>query len=155
MKWDLTDTGDILKMYQSIGIGGQLQTLDNLLVLHGIDIKKIKGYEQLSEKEQEMFGFFILRYFNGWGLAARMTIRPLWVGWVEENKYSHGWELYRFKDYHVDERKKLHAREGTCRKGTEKLKEHYLRFEYGHHDYETGKTTDSQWQHLTADGEWY
>jgi len=61
----------------------KLKSLEDLKVVHGIDILKIEGINKLAVN-RGMFEGFLINFFNRWGLEARNTIKPLWVEYCND-----------------------------------------------------------------------
>lgn len=70
----------------------QLRNEYDLVKIHGIDYSEVDGFNKLSQENKEAFKNFIPKFYNGWGLNARVTIIPQSISYVEEVEYSYSSE---------------------------------------------------------------
>ena len=153
----------IENLYKSIGIKDyQLRNIEDLLNIHSIDFKNVKGYNKIDDLNRAIYEKYIINFFNGLGLDSRATLIPKAIYWVEDTTYL-------VKDNTEDDYftvagvvVKVIDRNGlktVLRKWTDKENENcevvegettnYLRFEYEHDGRE-------EWLHVTKEGtEWY
>lgn len=144
----------------------KLKTPEDLLKVHGIDLKKVDGYNKLDDLTRTIYEKFIVKFFNGHGLESRVDLVPTGIYHVEEINYlvkvepeedyfnNYKTEIlaidrnglksvlheYIDKDY-----EKFPIVEEECKK--------YIRFEY---KYSSGDRLKSEWLHVIKDGkEWY
>jgi len=61
--------------------------LNNTVALYGVDIWKVKGYEELSDANKEIFEVFIENFFISLGLESRASLVLLGIYWVDHNEY--------------------------------------------------------------------
>ena len=62
----------------------QLQSIADLLAVHGIEISDIAGYSGLNDDNRQVFDGFIINYLNAQGMDDRGEIVPLGVRFVRE-----------------------------------------------------------------------
>jgi hypothetical protein len=60
----------------------RLQSVDDLLSVHGIDCHKIVGYLGLNDVNKQLFDGFIVNFMNAQGIGDRSTIIPKNVSYV-------------------------------------------------------------------------
>lgn len=139
----------------------KLRSIEDIFEIHKIDVLKIDGYENLTDKNKELFKSFIVNFFNASGLERRNSLLPLNINYVIDTEYlgkrnesddffvplgykiyvlSADNKLHFFKQEKFDEAKYIECTEDT--------ESQYLRFEY---DSDTGKS----WQHVVSPTEWY
>ena len=124
-------------------------------------LKKIKGYETLTEENKEIFKNFIFNYLNQLGMRTKKTFKPIQINYVEETDFVSDdpddpeCELFSkivIKAIYKDGKKKVIHQFGSQYKGL-KIKRtsssKYLRFEFKEHDRKI-------WLHIMDGGEqWY
>lgn len=157
----------IEQYYKNRGLNEyHLQNVEDILFVHEINILETEGYENLTDKNKELFQSFIINFFNAWGLEARSTIYPISIHYVcdierlgkenvEDDVYVtlsneviimnnlDGYFLYsgeHLRNYVNEDYKHL-----LCLETYEKK---YLRFFYKIYDRE-------EWQHIITPTEWY
>ena len=133
----------------------------DLLNVLSIDIKKIPGYSNLSTEHRTLFDFFIINFYNAWGLEARARLVPISVNFVLDEEYL-GKEN-ESDDCYIPLGGKLTAiydggKTKVIRCWKDKIykhlsctcteKQNYLRFEY-----RNGKS--KAWQHVISATKWY
>lgn len=62
----------------------QLQSIADLLAVHGVNLHKIAGYSRLDEMNQQLFQGFIVNFFNAQGMDTRGTLNPKSIRYVSE-----------------------------------------------------------------------
>ena len=142
-----------------LGHGYMLRNADDLMRTHGIDYKRVAGYENLSDENKEIFERFILNFYNIGGLSWRMRLMPSAIYYAEEISYA----VEKDSDYFyagclvtkIDKngnRKVVLLEEDEDYKDLKKIArspEYYLRFEYKSGEYD-------EWLHVTNNGtQWY
>lgn len=149
---------ELERKYEERGLTDyQLQTLEDLKEIHGVDVTELNGYNELTDENKELFNSTVIKFFNTWGLDNRKELRPKNVHYVSEVTYEKeiseneivdagieifvinsktGAKINRIHRYVFE--KDIPFRE--CRKYIK----HYLRFEL-----------QNEWYHITANGEWY
>lgn len=76
---------DVERLYKENGLRDyKLACLEDLKKCHGIDALQIKGYEDLTEENKEIFRSFIVNFFNSMGIDKRMIIEPKAINYVED-----------------------------------------------------------------------
>jgi len=150
----------IENLYKSNGITNyQLRNTEDLLKVHGIDFKAVKGYNELDDINRVFYERFIINFLNGLGLESRVTLIPKAIYWVEDISY-----LTPEDDYNlviggvirsIDRngiKNVIHTwadEDYQDKKYTESEVENYLRFQYEH----DGRV---EWLHVIKEGkEWY
>jgi len=78
----------IEKMYEINGLKDyKLKTTGDLLKVHGIDFKEVRGYNRLDDLNRVIYEKFIVNLFNGLGLESRATMIPEGIYYVEDIGY--------------------------------------------------------------------
>lgn len=63
------------KLYSVNGVYDcKLRNLEDLIKIHNLDVKTIKGYSDLNNNDKNAFEIFILKYFNSQGLDNRLIL---------------------------------------------------------------------------------
>lgn len=66
------DTNTRQEKYENAGvISYQFKTAEQVKVVLGCDIKRIRGFSILSEEQQALAEYLIIKYINGFGLDYR------------------------------------------------------------------------------------
>lgn len=141
----------------------KLKTTEDLLKVHGLDIKAVDGYNRLNDLNRQIYEKFIVNIFNAWGLESRAALVPKGIYYVEhiqqtieesdeDGKYrlcvgsiinaidrnGMKYVLHTWRDSHYANHEILNE-----------APEYYLRFEY---EYDGCK----EWLHVIKEGcEWY
>lgn len=156
------DRFQIENLYKVNGLTDyKLKSTEDLLKVHGIDIKSVKGYDGLNDEHRELYEKFIINFFNQCGLDSRATLRPRAIHYVEEI------ELLAKEDPKDDhyilaggvvniidksgQKRLLHEWEDEDYEHLEKTINkvpNYLRFEYA-----DGRR--KEWQHVMGEDSWY
>lgn len=139
----------------------KLQSTEQLLKVHGIDYKKIDGYNRLDDINRVVYEKFIVNFFNVWGLESRTTLVPKGIYYVEETQYLA--KENQEDDYYIvvggianiidrngfkSVLKTWEDKDYKHLKVEETESKTYLRFEYEHEDYK-------KWLHVIKEEEWY
>ena len=145
----------------------RLETLEDVLKVHGIDYKKINGYQTLSNVHKEEFKSFLIHYMNGLGLDSRMRFVPLGIHYVDQIVYStkeddedgpYFIEVGRdIIDKSNDKMYKTYRSEGyeEATVFDDEVKETILRIDFKEAPYYEGDTGE-RWLHIIKDGtQWY
>lgn len=160
---------DVEQLYQKNGLNDyRLTCLADFKNCHGIDAKKVKGYEDLTEENKEIFEKFMINYLNGQGMDRRMITFPKAINYVEDIELiahdPRGESDEEYKNYDVSvvrkiivlkangKKKQLYKYQDEEYKNLKPFKENrseYLRFEF--------KEGESKiWLHVTHEGtQWY
>lgn len=65
-------------IYYVNGLGNfQLNNIGDLMKVHGINARTVKGYSNLNDKDKEYYLKFIIKFMNCMGLEKRMYFEPL------------------------------------------------------------------------------
>lgn len=150
--------------YQMIGLTDyKLKTLEQLKMIHGIDVLTLPGYDTLSESNKALFDKAIIDFYNIHGFESRIQLEPKCVYWVKEVNYDSiipeeerydpevmyntvAKEVYAI-DPHLVVLKRLHRyvfEKGNKLKECEKFSKIYLRFEL-----------NNEWFHILPNGQFY
>lgn len=82
-----------IEKYNEVGIRSfVLRSADDIESIYGFDPRGIEGYDELDDEDKEIYGAFIVRFYNSWGLDARSNIMPLNVEKRDESmkmKFRH------------------------------------------------------------------
>jgi hypothetical protein len=94
----------------------ELRNLNDLLKVHGIDYR-VKGYENLTAENSELYMNWLIMFFNRQGLGTRLNLVPTRVFFCEEvchaRLYEHEGEKFlettktELFELHADGKKKL------------------------------------------------
>jgi len=150
----------IENLYKNNGlINYKLGNTSDLLKVHGIDFKAVKGYSELDDIHRSIYEKFIINFMNGLGLESRISLIPKAIYYVEDISY-----VVPEEDYflvvggHINIIDRNGAKsllrswrddDYKDKKYTEDEAENYLRFEYEHND-------NKEWLHVIKEGnEWY
>jgi hypothetical protein len=138
----------------------KLNALENILNVYGLDVLEVEGYDTLTDENKNLYKKFILNFFNGWGLEARSTIKPISFNEVEEFEHigqensDDGYvttllhEIYVIKDDGSKELFKVWENKEDKLEIKDTIKNRYLRFEYEIY----GR---KEWLHILNENEWY
>ncbi len=74
-----------------------LRSLDDIKVLYGVVPEDTEGYDQLPSEKQEIYREFLLKFFNSWGLDARLNLKP--IDLKEDGEYMR----FHFSYYDMDD----------------------------------------------------
>lgn len=141
----------------------QLDSVEDLLLIHGIDYQKVIGYSSLDELNRMKYKKFIVNYFNAQGMVERGTIVPLAIYYVEERgMYVEDGDMTcgvgcDVEIINVDGSTQSHSKERFLKGYEDKeikqdLPIRYLRFEY---NILKGDSIRGGWLHVYHDGrEW-
>ena len=146
----------------------KLRNTEDLLRVHGVDYKSVKGYSGLDDLNRAIYEKFIINIFNAWGLDSRAALIPTGIYWVEDSEYitkeNPEQDYYNVAGgivYSIDRygnKTVLREWEDEEYKHLEKIIEkpkRYLRFEYQHGINDDGEPR-MEWLHVIKEGkEWY
>lgn len=65
----------------------RLNDTTDLLRVHEINYKAVKGYVELDEVHQRIYEKFIVKFFNALGLDVRALLMPTFINYVEDSDY--------------------------------------------------------------------
>lgn len=151
----------IENMYLANGLKDfRLHTTEDLLKVHGIDFKRVDGYDRLDDLNKAVYEKFIINFFNGQGLDYR-DIVPKGIYFVEEvnflvkeNPTDNYYTVAGGKVLIIDKNglKTVHEywlhNDYKDLEVTEGKPNIYLRFEYKHQGV-------SEWLHVINEKKWY
>ncbi len=138
----------------------KLNALEDILNVYGLDVLEVEGYDTLTDENKNLYKKFILNFFNGWGLEARSTIKPISFNEVEEFEHigqensDDGYvttllhEIYVIKNDGSKELFKVWENKEDKLEIKDTIKNRYLRFEYEIY----GR---KEWLHILNENEWY
>lgn len=157
------DIAQIENLYKLNGLNDfELKNTDDLLRVHGLDYKKIDGYNRLDDLNRTFYKKFIIKFFNAQFLEVRSQIVLRSINFVEDILYlgkenitndefvplggtvnaicRNGLKVV-IRTWKDDEYKNLHVLEDEV--------DNYLRFEYR-------VNGENEWLHVIKNGEeWY
>lgn len=138
----------------------KLNVLEDILNVYGLDVLEVEGYDTLTDENKNLYKKFILNFFNGWGLEARSTIKPISFNEVEELEHigqensDDGYvttllhEIYVIRNDGSKELFKVWENKEDKLEIKDTIKNRYLRFEYEIY----GR---KEWLHILNENEWY
>lgn len=147
--------------YKSNGLPElKLNELEDILNVYALDVLEVEGYDFLTEENKNLYKKFIINFFNGWGLEARNTLKPISFNEVEDIEHMgkedpedeelitliH--EIYVIKNDGSKELLKVWEEKQDKIEIKEIIKNKYVRFEYEIY----GK---KEWLHILNENEWY
>lgn len=148
------------RKYETHGLNDyKLRSLDDLKIIHDVDVSEISGYHELPDKQRELFNKAIINFFNAWGLDNRLALKPKSINYVYEVDYYKkiedtddfftgiGQEIYILDGDGRTVSRRLHKyvyEKGVGFKSCEKESKIYLRFEL-----------KDVWYHIMSTTEWY
>lgn len=87
-----------IEKYYELGINDfVLKSLDDIKALYNVVPEDTKGYDSLPEEKKEIYKEFLLKFFNSWGLDARLNLKPIEV--KEDGDYMR----FHFSYYNMDD----------------------------------------------------
>lgn len=157
----------IKNVYKNNGlVDYKLKSPEDLLKVHGIDFKKVSGYNRLDDLTRTIYEKFIINFFNRHGLESRVDLVPKGIYYVEEINYVV--KVEPEEDYFNNYKTEILAIDRNGLKSVlheyidkdyekfpivEKESKKYIRFEY---KYSCGDRLKSEWLHVIKEGkEWY
>lgn len=152
---------ELEEQYKKNGLTeNKLNVVEDILNVYGLDILNVQGYDTLTDEIKKLYKNFILNFFNGWGLEARSTIKPISFNDVEEIEHigmispDDGYvttilhEIYVIKNDESKELIKAWENKEDKLEIKDTVESRYLRFEYEIY----GK---NEWLHILNENEWY
>lgn len=84
-----TSYQEVTALYEKYGRADyQLQTVQDILNIHGYDITETTGYQDLTEENKRIFEAYVIRHLNNVGMNTRLTMWPKSVHYVRELTYT-------------------------------------------------------------------
>ena len=84
-----TSYEEVTALYEEYGrTDYQLQTVQDVLNIHGYDITETTGYEDLTEENKRIFEAYVIRHLNSVGMNTRIAMWPKSVHYVRELTYT-------------------------------------------------------------------
>ena len=78
----------VCKLYETCGRSDYcLRAAEDILFIHGFDITKTPGYEDLTPDQKELFAAHCVKYMNSVGMNTKITMYPKTVHFVREYQY--------------------------------------------------------------------
>ena len=79
---------DVCRLYEKLGrTDYQLQTAEEIRYIHGFDITKTPGYDDLTLDQKKLFVAHCITYMNASGMNEKITMYPKTVHFVKEYLY--------------------------------------------------------------------
>ena len=80
-----TSYREVCALYEANGRNDyRLKTVEDILNIHGFDIRETTGYSDLTEENKKIFEAYVLKHMNGVGMNTRITMWPKSVHYVKE-----------------------------------------------------------------------
>lgn len=93
---------DIYEKYEKYGLTDyKLKTISDVLTLHGTDITKMKGLNELSAEDRELVIKLFIGYLNGCGCGNRKDV-PTSVTKINEDKFKVGFKDGMYSYFYKD-----------------------------------------------------
>ncbi|MDO5707077.1 MAG: hypothetical protein Q4P31_00365 [Andreesenia angusta] len=71
---------DSIGKYRELGLEDfKLRDLDDLYDIYEIKPEQTEGFNELPEDKKDIFSYFIVKFYNSWGLDARLNLKPVLV----------------------------------------------------------------------------
>ena len=64
-----------------------LRSAEDILNIHGFDIRETDGYEDLTQEQKELFESYCVTHMNSLGMNTKITMWPKSVHYVKEYDY--------------------------------------------------------------------
>ena len=78
----------VCRLYETCGRSDYcLRAAEDILFIHGFDITKTPGYEDLTPDQKELFAAHCVKYMNSVGMNTKITMYPKTVHFVREYQY--------------------------------------------------------------------
>lgn len=78
----------VCRLYETCGRSDYcLRAAEDILFIHGFDIRKTPGYEDLTSDQKELFAAHCVKYMNSVGMNTKITMYPKTVHFVREYQY--------------------------------------------------------------------
>lgn len=154
------DRYQVENLYKVNGLGDyQLEDTNDLLKVHGINFKKIKGFTRLNYGDKELFEGFIINFMNGLGLDSRIAWIPTAINFVHDDEHlakdtNGNYVCIKRTIELIDSNEMkslLHSysyKEGEGYNITKIERSEYLRVEYKHYN-------RNEWLHIEDVDQWY
>lgn len=134
----------VCRLYETCGRSDYcLRAAEDILFIHGFDIRKTPGYEDLTSDQKDLFAAHCVKYMNSVGMNTKITMYPKTVHFVRE------WIILKangrtkkFKKYLDDDRTEADIDKTVTKE-----------FEYLRVDWRQNGT--NVWFHVTAPDEYY
>lgn len=162
-----TSYQEVCKLYQATRPDYQLKTVNDLKVIHNIDLTTTPGIEDLTEEQKELYFAYVIHFMNGMGMNTKIKMFPLSVHFVREYIYCGP------KEWDPDEGRELRCQIGRewiilkANGRTKKFKKYMdedkteadidqvatVEKEYLRVDWKFG--TSREWYHVMSPTSWY
>lgn len=78
----------VCRLYETCGRSDYcLRAAEDILFIHGFDITKTPGYEDLTSDQKDLFAAHCVKYMNSVGMNTKITMYPKTVHFVREYQY--------------------------------------------------------------------
>ena len=83
-----TSYREVCELYKKRGLEDcRLRNAEDVLFVHGFDIRETTGYEDLTEEHKALFEAYVVTHMNGVGMNTKITMWPKSVHYVKEYTY--------------------------------------------------------------------
>lgn len=82
-----TSYQEVSALYKALRPDYQLRNWEDILAIHNFDIRKTKGYSDLTQEQKDLFESYVCEHMNGVGLNTKITMFPVSVHFVREYAY--------------------------------------------------------------------
>ncbi|MBP3887015.1 MAG: hypothetical protein J6F30_05090 [Cellulosilyticum sp.] len=155
----------ILKYQQKNRHDMRSVSVDDLLEIHGVDYKKVKGFNTLSEENKSLFKSFIVQFYNAQGMRGKLTLVPENIAYVNERYWgstvlnadgTSSWNIIKEEHRTIDTEgnelsvifSKLNEKHDSTVTNIIERQNYYIRFDYKIYD-------RPAWLHIEQDISWW
>lgn len=83
-----TSYKEVCALYEKFGRSDyRLRSTEDILNIHGFDIRETDGYEDLTQEQKELFESYCVTHMNSLGMNTKITMWPKSVHYVKEYDY--------------------------------------------------------------------
>ena len=83
-----TSYKEVCALYEKFGRSDyRLRSAEDILNIHGFDIRETDGYEDLTQEQKELFESYCVTHMNSLGMNTKITMWPKSVHYVKEYDY--------------------------------------------------------------------
>lgn len=138
-----------------------LKSIEDFEDVFSLEVKFIKGFNELSEDNKQVFKSFLINYLNRIGLNTKATFVPLSINYVEEivlggkvqedeyyTEYSRQFYILRPNGKYEKMKRKGFLDKDVVYPFVKEYKERFLRFDFM-------ENKKKYWLHVISPTEWY